>query len=473
MVLYDSNKKLIAISDKTLELLGFESLEDFKKNIYDIAQLFAKRAGYIHEFRSFHWIDYCLTNSTITHRAILHTKTGKELEVFINISPLNGIDQKNYYLVTLEPNTFSECFFPTQEETSTQPTPQIKESSQEQESPQEVTIEPKEFSKPNLAQISEELNLGEDIVLDFIQEYVKHAVDKLDELNRSIATNDTKKIKNIIHTLRGVSANLRLKPAVEILSRSSQTQNLDDLVEILEEYYAYIAFLARALNITTDKELKLRKNKTPKPQQKEPAQHSTPQTVQEKRIEPQKLEEATKELGLSFEEYQNYLKELINEIKINLAYNNYAELHKLASFARNLYLQECARYLDEVSVNQNPELVKQCLKDLEELKKEPNPFLVTVDDLKDALDLIQIDKGDFIEILEDLAIELKALKSVKMRKEKFIKKAKQLKSLAESMRLSNLVLLLNNIISNYPLDKHLSEQFEEAIRSLEKSIKEL
>ena len=475
MVLYDSNKKLIAISDKTLELLGFESLEEFKKSVYDIAQLFAKRAGYIHEFKSFHWIDYCLTNSTVTHRAILHTKDGKEFEVFINISPLNGIETKSFYLVTLEPNTFSECYTPAQS------TPAAATATQQplQPAPQEISIEPKEFPKPNLAQISEELNLGEDIVLDFIQEYVKHAAEKLDEVNKAIKSKDIKKIKNIIHTLRGVSANLRLKPAVEILSRSSETQKLEELVKILEEYYSYIAFLAKTLDIPLNKELKLTlpasapatRPQQPKQPQTQP-EHAAAQQ-QEQPVEPEKLQEATKELGLSFEEYQNYLKELINEIKINLAYNNYTELHKLASFARNLYLQECARYLDEVSVNQNPELVKKCLRDLEELKKEPNPFLITPQDLKDSLEIVQIDKEDFIDILEDLVIELKALRSVKMRKEKFLKKAKQLKSLAESMRLSNLVLLLNTIISNYPLDKHLAQQFEEAIRSLEKSIKEI
>ncbi len=465
MILYDTQKRLVAISDKTLEMLGFRSFEEFTSKVNDIAQLFLKQPGYIHEFRSFHWIDYVLTNSTITHRALLHTKDGKELEVFINITPLNTAENRHYYLVALEPNTFNECYAPAPQEK-----PQTIEST-----PPSATIEVEagDYPKPNLTQIGEELNLGEDIVLDFIKEFVNHSLEKLPEINEAIKNKDVKTLKTIIHTLRGVSANLRLKPAQQILAESSQTQDITELTKILERFYAYILSLAHHFEVEAPRSVELHNpGLSIQPQEKIQEQRPKEQT---KELEEKKenLQEASRELGLSFEEYQSYLKELINEIKINLAYNNYTELHKLASFARNLYLQECAKYLDEVSVNQNPDLVKKCLHDLEELKKEPNPFIITPDDLKEALDLIQIEKSDFIDILEDLAIELKTLKSIKMKKEKFLKKARQLKSLAESMRLGNLVLLLNNIISNYPLDRHLTQQLEESIRSLEKSIKEL
>ncbi|MRI82918.1 MAG: hypothetical protein C6I00_00690 [Nitratiruptor sp.] len=473
VVLYDAYKRLIAISDRTLELLGFDSLEEFKRGFYDIAQLFVKRSGYVHEFKSFHWIDYCLTNSTVTHRAIVQKRDGGELEVFINITPLNGLDGRNYYLVALEPNTFSECLAPLPDPPRTGPVapptpppPSTKPSGLVYEI---VTIEVgQDYPKPNLAQIGEELDLDQSIVLDFIHEYIKHAAESLDKLNEAIVRGDIATIKNIIHTLRGVSTNLRLKPAQEILARSSQTKELPELVSILQEFYGYIKFLAKAFELPLP-ELRLKI-----PIQEEPPNPCPPiDPASPTIVKPEQIQRATKELGLSFEEYQNYLRELINEIKINLAYNNYAELHKLASFARNLYLQECAKYLDEVSINQNPELVRRCLKDLEELKREPNPFLITPQDLEEALELIQIDRRDFIEILEDFIVELKTLRSVKMKREKFLKKARQLKSLAESLRLGNLVLLLNNLISNYPLDSYLVQQLDEAIQSLERSLKEI
>ncbi len=481
------HKRLLAINEQTLESLGYSSLEEFKKEIYDIAQLFVKKPGYIHEFKSFHWIDYILTNSTVTHRAILKTKDGRQIETFININQLVGVyHATNYYLVTFELNTYNECITPepTPQATSARPSPQPATEAPVQMASNRVKIEEKEFPPPNLTQIAEELNLSEDIVVDFIKEYINHALEKFDEIESFIKTGNKNALFNAIHTLKGVAANLRLKPAFEILSKAKKESSMDELIEIVKEFYSYIKFLAKSMGVEIDKELELTLPVTkaqPKPPQaamqtsqpKEDRKSTPDQTPQQEEHKEPEIEEAANELGVSLEEYQEYLKELINEIKLNLAYNNYNELHKLASFARNLYLQECAKYLDQVNVNQNPELVKKCLRDLEEIKKEPNPFIVTLDDLKDSLELTQIDKNDFIEILEDLAIELKALNSIKMRKEKFLKKARQLKSVAESLRLSNLVLLLNNIISNYPMSEHIQHQLQEAIEAIEANIKQL
>ncbi len=505
MVLYDHHKRILAISDQTLEMLGYQSVEKFRQEVYDIAQLFVKRPGYLHEFRSFHWIDYVLTNATVTHRTILRTKTGKEIETFVNVNQLSSIkDMLSYYLVTFEFNTCSDCDFnhisPIQEHTQTPPVQEkakpnknghTQKEKQNNDATDKLPLEPGDFQEPNLDQIGEELNLGPDIVEDFIKEYVKHAIDKLPQINQAIRDGNQKELYETIHTLKGVAANLRLKPAFEILSKMKKTTPIQEAIGIIEEFYSYILFLAKHYGIELPKELYLQlpatapqpadqqpqntqPNNAPPPQNSpKPPTKETPDPVQECSSNPIPLAQKAKELGLSLYEYQEYLKELINEIKLNLAYNNFSELHKLASFARNLYLQECAKYLDQVNVHQNPELVKKCIRDLEELKKAPNPFIVTFEDLQDALNLVQIDKEDFIDIIEDLIVELKTLRSIKMKKEKFLKKAKQLKSVAESLRLSNLVLLLSNIISNYPLDDYSAKQLEEAIEALETNVKQL
>ncbi len=468
MILYDGFKKILAVNEQTLEMLGYASLEEFKKEVYDVAQLFLRKPGYIHEFRSFHWIDYVLTNNTVNHRALLQTKDGRILEVFVRVSQLSNLAQpQHFYLVTFELNTYNECDVDVQPPATTQPQgPQTTAPATKQ-----IVITPKEHPKPNVAEIAVELNLSEEIVEDFIKEYIKQALEKFEEIQESFAKKDKERIYSILHTLKGVAANLRLKPAYEILSKAKKDTKLDELTTIVEEYYGYILHIAKLYGIEAPQELTLKtatlEQAQPVPKPQEPEQSQKPRVTKDEPVK------AANELGLSLEEYQAYLKELINEIKLNLAYNNYNELHKLASFARNLYLQECAKYLDQVNVNQNPELVRQCIRDLEQLKNEPNPFIVTAQDLKDSLELIQIDKQDFIDIIEDLVIELKTLHNIKMRKEKFLKKAKQLKSVAESLRLSNLVLLLNNIITNYPLDKVLAKQFEEAIVSLEKSVREI
>ena len=456
MILYNAHKKLIAINEQTLEMLGYSSPEEFTKEVTDIAQFFVKKAGYIYQFTSFHWIDYILTNNAVTHRALLKTKNAQVLEVFVKVNQLTGCNNPTtYYLVTFELNTFNECLA-------------ILASSNQQVQNQKIPIEKKEFPALELDEIAHELNLDVEIVIDFIKEYISHAIEKLDEINKYLKSNNLKSLYNTIHTLKGVAANLRLKPAFEILSRAKKDLEAQKFIEILQEYYSYILFLADTFKVAIDKEVVLYA-----PIYTPPQEAPSQQQLITKEHKGFAINEAAKELGLSLTEYQEYLRELINEIKLNLAYNNYSELHKLASFARNLYLQECAKYLDQVNINQNPDLVKKCINDLEELKKEPNPFIVTIDDLKDSLELTQINKEDFKEIIEDFIIELKTLNKIKMSKEKFLKKAKQLKSVAESLRLSNLVLLLNNIISNYPMDNFLSKQLQEAITSLETNLKQL
>ena len=469
MILYDAHKKLLAISDQTLEMLGFGSLEDFKKEVYDVAQLFLRKPGYIHEFRSFHWIDYILTNNTVNHRALLQTKNGNVLEIFVKVNQLNNITQpQSYYLVTFELNAYDECITDLAPQKSEQPTAAAP-SPEPQPIATAVRITAQNVERPQLSAIAQELNLGEDIVEDFIKEYINHALEQFGQIQEAIAKKEKEKLYNTIHTLKGVAANLRLKPAFDILAKAKKESSLDELVAITQEYYGYMLGLAREFGVEAPEELTIEQT----PSQPQPQPQTTQAAQQEEQSQKELPKEAAKELGLSMEEYQEYLKELINEIKLNLAYNNYNELHKLASFARNLYLQECAKYLDQVSVNQNPDLVRKCINDLEQLKNEPNPFIVTADDLEDSLQLVQIEKDDFIDIIEDLVIELKTLSSIKMRKEKFLKKAKQLKSVAESLRLSNLVLLLNNILSNYPLDKFLAQQLEEAVASLESSVRQI
>ncbi|BCD62669.1 hypothetical protein NitYY0826_C1552 [Nitratiruptor sp. YY08-26] len=481
MILYDAQKRIIAINEQTLEMLGYSSLEEFKKEVTDLSQFFVKKPGYIHQFRSFHWIDYVLTNTTVTHRALLQTKDGKVLEVFLKVTQLGSLHNlSNYYLVTFEFNTFNEeCIIANiqPQQAQAKPTQPATSTPAMQPEPEYINIEEKEMPSLDLESISIELNLDQEIILDFIKEYISHAVEKLDEINSFIKKRDTKSLYSTIHTLKGVAANLRLKPIQEVLSQVKKESSVEEMVEKLQDFYAYIKYLAKEFNVTIDKELKLFNPNalTPSATTHTQEQREEPSSSNEQpsSVKGEVIEEAATELGLSLNEYQEYLKELINEIKLNLAYNNYNELHKLASFARNLYLQECAKYLDQVNVNQNPELVKKCIQDLESLKKEPSPFTISLEELQDSLELTQIDKDDFIEILEDLIIELKTLNSIKMRKEKFLKKAKQLKSVAESLRLSNLVLLLNNIISNYPLNDILSKQLEDAISSLEENIRKL
>lgn len=88
MILYDNNKKLSGISSDALTLLGYEDIDDFKKYVSDIAQLFIKKTGYIHKYDNFSWIDYVLHSGAAKKNAFMRLKNGQQIEVEVFIKEL-------------------------------------------------------------------------------------------------------------------------------------------------------------------------------------------------------------------------------------------------------------------------------------------------------------------------------------------------------------------------------------------------
>ena len=60
MLIYDHNKEFIGIDEESLKLLGYKRFEDLIHEHKDIAELFVKKPGYIHNFTNFPWIDFVL-----------------------------------------------------------------------------------------------------------------------------------------------------------------------------------------------------------------------------------------------------------------------------------------------------------------------------------------------------------------------------------------------------------------------------
>lgn len=108
MLLYDQKRKLVAIDERILEFIGFESLNDLYNRVEDIADLFVNRPGYVYNFKNFSWIDYVLYNPHKTHHAIIETTSGG-VEVTITIhSLLNRSGEIAYFCVDLTPEQISE-----------------------------------------------------------------------------------------------------------------------------------------------------------------------------------------------------------------------------------------------------------------------------------------------------------------------------------------------------------------------------
>ena len=60
MLIYDHNKEFVGIDEESLKLLGYSRFEDLLHEHRDVAELFVKKPGYIHNFTNFPWIDFVI-----------------------------------------------------------------------------------------------------------------------------------------------------------------------------------------------------------------------------------------------------------------------------------------------------------------------------------------------------------------------------------------------------------------------------
>jgi len=72
VLFYNHKQEFIGIDEEGLRLLNYTSLEDLLSVCGDVADLFAKEPGYIHNFKNFGWIDFLLHADSDASSAIVH-----------------------------------------------------------------------------------------------------------------------------------------------------------------------------------------------------------------------------------------------------------------------------------------------------------------------------------------------------------------------------------------------------------------
>ncbi|HZF69817.1 hypothetical protein [Sulfuricurvum sp.] len=72
MLFYNHKHEFIGIDEEGLKLLNYATLEELLGVCADVADLFAKEPGYIHNFKSFGWIDFLLHADSEARSAIVH-----------------------------------------------------------------------------------------------------------------------------------------------------------------------------------------------------------------------------------------------------------------------------------------------------------------------------------------------------------------------------------------------------------------
>jgi len=72
VLFYNHKQEFIGIDEEGLRLLNYASMEELLSVCGDVADLFAKEPGYIHNFKNFGWIDFLLHADSDASSAIVH-----------------------------------------------------------------------------------------------------------------------------------------------------------------------------------------------------------------------------------------------------------------------------------------------------------------------------------------------------------------------------------------------------------------
>jgi len=172
VLIYDHNKEFIGIDEESLKLLGYARYEDLIHEHKDIAELFVKKPGYIHNFTNFPWIDFVMHAESEESKVIIAGKE-KAFSATIDISKLHlsKAPESDAYLIGLK-NVKSYQLDPSERPVSAPAQMDLEPSAfnAPQEMPQPVA-QPDIFAEPEPVaepfQSLEPLTIDEDL---FIQE---------------------------------------------------------------------------------------------------------------------------------------------------------------------------------------------------------------------------------------------------------------------------------------------------------------
>ncbi len=103
MLIYNHNKEFVGIDDEDLQHLGYRSLAAFLQDHNDIADLFVKQPGYIHNFKNFPWIDFVMHADAEESKAIIKTKSKSfSCEIIVKAFFLVDSPTEESYAVSLK-----------------------------------------------------------------------------------------------------------------------------------------------------------------------------------------------------------------------------------------------------------------------------------------------------------------------------------------------------------------------------------
>jgi hypothetical protein len=99
----------------------------------------------------------------------------------------------------------------------------------------------------DLAAVAQELEIDEDLIQELLEDFLHQAREIEPSIYEALETKNLRKLKDLIHKIKGAVANLRIKGADEILVQTSNVEDFERLGEITDQFYAYLAKLEEYL----------------------------------------------------------------------------------------------------------------------------------------------------------------------------------------------------------------------------------
>jgi len=144
VLIYDHNKTFIGIDEESLALLGYDQFEELIHDHKDVAELFVKKPGFIHNFTNFPWIDFVLHAESDDAKVIIAGRS-KSFSATISIAVLHlsQAPSETAYIVNLkniqsyqldaseQPEQAPVTFTPEVKEVVTTPEPVVEQETED------------------------------------------------------------------------------------------------------------------------------------------------------------------------------------------------------------------------------------------------------------------------------------------------------------------------------------------------------
>ena len=285
MLIYNHKKEFIGITKAYLEMFDVKSFGELKEMANDFADFFTSAPGHIHNFVHVHWIDYILCDdSGVSPKIILNIKdmnytANLDIKIIylidapdeesyeINLSNIKSLskDLEEEKVCVIEEHEKELDFNPVEinydddkiihdleikldikapipviiEDTYEEPTLKVKSN------PIDNSMDYEAYTyNPSIA--SAELGLPEDLIEEFVEDFISQANHFKDDLYDAISTTDFTNIKSLSHKLKGVAANLRIENALELLTNINHSDSIADVKKDIDIFYKIVTILASA-----------------------------------------------------------------------------------------------------------------------------------------------------------------------------------------------------------------------------------